>query len=363
MFENRYSGLDRFLHKLAFKTYDLQADFSELEDKVYKKELSGIDAGNPLFVTALPRAGTTLLLELLENTGEFASHTYRNMPFIPLPLFWSRLFSGHQKEAEAQERAHGDGMATSEDSPEAFEEILWRIFWKSRYKEDRILPWPAAPKSETAGEFKSFFRQHMRKVILSGRSRHPEAHRYLSKNNLNISRLPALEHLFPDARVLVLVRHPLAHARSLLRQHKNFLDFHREDAFSRAYMQGIGHYDFGANLRPVDFDGWLEDWNMEQTLDLEFWLRYWTAAYGCLARQTSDNIRIIDFMSLCARPEKELARIAEFAGLETPLALVGQSARITAQNLPEADGELVVSDAYRSAVSLYEDIISRLPAS
>ncbi len=31
---------------------------------------------------------------------------------------------------------------------------------------------------------------------------------------------------------------------------------HARDPFARRYMEAIGHYDFGANLRPIDFDGW-----------------------------------------------------------------------------------------------------------
>jgi hypothetical protein len=50
----------------------------------------------------------------------------------------------------------------------------------------------------------------------------------------------------------------MQHCASLLRQHLNFLEIHRRGPFAKSYMEGIGHVDFGANLRPVDFDGWLD---------------------------------------------------------------------------------------------------------
>ena len=63
-FENRYSKLDRALHQLAFNSYPFQAAVSTLEDRLFSKRLSAIDIKNPVFITALPRAGTTLLLEI-----------------------------------------------------------------------------------------------------------------------------------------------------------------------------------------------------------------------------------------------------------------------------------------------------------
>jgi len=32
-----------------------------------------------------------------------------------------------------------------------------------------------------------------------------------------------------------------------------FIDIQREDAFARWYMEAIGHYEFGAGLRPIRF--------------------------------------------------------------------------------------------------------------
>lgn len=43
-------------------------------------------------------------------------------------------------------------------------------------------------------------------------------------------------------------------AASLLRQHQNFLDLHERDKFACKYMKAIGHFDFGKNLKPIDFD-------------------------------------------------------------------------------------------------------------
>ncbi len=57
-----------------------------------------------MFVTALPRAGTTILLNLLVGTGSFASHTYRDMPFVLCPMIWQRFAKQFQVSDEARER-------------------------------------------------------------------------------------------------------------------------------------------------------------------------------------------------------------------------------------------------------------------
>ena len=47
-----------------------------------------------MFITGLPRAGTTSLLNFLFSLDEYGSLTYNNMPFILSPNF-SKLF--HKK--------------------------------------------------------------------------------------------------------------------------------------------------------------------------------------------------------------------------------------------------------------------------
>ena len=97
-FENRYNHLDRFLHQLAFSLPGMQKALVDVEDQLYKDLLKQQQVENPVFITSLPRAGTTLLLEILYDSGCFYSHTYRNMPFIMIPLLWGRLSDAFSKD-------------------------------------------------------------------------------------------------------------------------------------------------------------------------------------------------------------------------------------------------------------------------
>jgi len=85
----RYSAVDRLLHRLAFATSDMQVELAALEDMIYRKSLADTPVNRPVFITGLPRAGTTLLLQLTSALEEFASHSYRDMPFVLLPMLWN----------------------------------------------------------------------------------------------------------------------------------------------------------------------------------------------------------------------------------------------------------------------------------
>lgn len=322
-FQVRYSVVDRMLHRLAFRSAPVLADLAGIEDTLFRRSLDSADPARPVFLTSLPRAGTTMLLELLVDSGAFAAHTYRDMPFVLTPLLWDRFASRFRSEEGVRERAHGDGMLVGVDSPEAFEEMLWKAFWREKYHEDRIAVWTG----EEHSEFPDVLRAHMRKIILLRRSSPSDEIRYLSKNNLNIARIRYLERAFPDALILVPIRDPVQQALSLLRQHRNFEKIHREDRFAARYMEAIGHYDFGVNLRPVDFGGWFSS-DAYDPRTLEFWLAYWVAAYSSLSEHAGDAFRLISYGRLCRDPEATLRGLARTLELPSPARLLGLSGRI-----------------------------------
>ena len=243
-----YSGLDRFLHKLAFSGTFVQKVVGDLDDSMFAKSGARGGSARPIFVTSLPRAGTTILLTALASLPELASHTYRDMPFVMAPILWSKLSGKFQKGSDMKERAHGDGIEVGFDSPEAFEEILWRAFWPDKFTDDGIALWSTADRDADAEEF---FRKHFAKIVTLRCSQNAGNGRYISKNNANIARLDLIPAMFPDAKILVPIRSPMAHASSLLRQHQNFLEQHKTDTFTKRYMHDIGHLELALTGRPV----------------------------------------------------------------------------------------------------------------
>lgn len=325
-FENRYSTLDRLLHGVVFNTMPAQAAFADIEDRLYGKQLEPIALDRPLFITALPRAGTTMLLDILTELPEFATHRYRDMPFLLCPLMWSQLAQRFRKTDTPRERAHGDGMMVSLDSPEAFEDMIWKLFFPKHYKTDRIVVWDNCDDAQ----FLDFFRSHMRKIIWL-RQKDPNAapqgdasaasatqtsgsadfaKRYASKNNGNIARLAALPDALDSAIILVPFRDPIQHAASLLRQHKRFLKIHEDDPFARKYMAGVGHFDFGANLKPIDFNHWLDQDGPHDPLTLAFWIRYWIVGYEATIAKLGPRVRLLGYDQLCENPAQGVEWLA-----------------------------------------------------
>lgn len=301
-FENQYGVLDRLLHRLAFSTFQAQLGLADLESALFRKELRKVDGSRPVLITGLPRSGTTALLGAFASTQTFAAHTYRDMPFVLCPMLWGTLAKPFRRRDNPRERAHADGIQISLDSPEAFEEVLWKTFFPERYRGETLPVWQDVKRRE----FAKAFRDHSRRIVALRRrgGRHPR--RYVSKNNLNLARIPALWDALPDARVLVPFRDPIQHAASLRHQHVRFTGMHADDPFARRYMEAIGHYDFGANLRPIDFDGWTGATpDLPGPEHLAYWVRYWIATYRHVLQHEVDRKRLglIRFEALGERPD------------------------------------------------------------
>jgi len=349
---NQYSITEKILHKLAFKSWSSQVSISNIESHLYKKKIIDLEIKKPVFITALPRAGTTLLLELCIKTKEFGSHTYRDMPFLLTPLFWNRFSKLFKRSLAPQERAHGDGMMINIDSPEAFEEIIWKGFWPSRYKEDRIIPWsePNYP------DFEKFLHDHISKIIFLRGNNVSSQIRYISKNNLNIARIRYLKHVFPDSIIVVPFRAPLQHSSSLLRQHRNFLKIHREDSFASKYMKDIGHYDFGNNLRPVDFDNWISSAQGLDPNTLLFWLQYWISTYRYLLKNALGQITFFSYDSFYNDPRNGLEQFGKLVELKNIETFIENADLIIAPKQYSEDNTGLPSEIVNEAMTLYIDL-------
>lgn len=310
-----YSRLDRLVHGLAMRDLDMQKLLARIEDRGFDKAHADVTGADPIFITSLPRAGTTLLLEIIAGAPQFAAHSYRDMPFLLCPLLWDAFSRRFRKPAETRPRAHGDGMLVGYDSVEAFEEIVWRAFWPGHFGAKRIRPWQAEER-DGEGTFLPFLRQHMRKIIALGRRRGGGSiSRYVSKNNANIARLGWLQRHLPDATILIPYREPAAHIRSLARQHANFLEVHGRDAFALRYMESLGHFEFGQALRPIDFDGWLDAANRLDARGLDFWAEYWIVAFGAVLRTAEERCVVFSYDGMCAAPVQGLGVLAERIGV------------------------------------------------
>jgi hypothetical protein len=167
--------------------------------------------------------------------------------------------------------------------------------------------------------------------------------RYVSKNNANVARLELLATLFPDCSIVVPVREPWAHIGSLHAQHHRFTEIHRRDPFALQYMNWLGHHEFGASLKPIDFGGWLARAPARDPETLEFWARYWLAWATAMLECRVERVALFDYERACADPEHALSSLADSSGLGESAALRAGVARFRA-----AERQATVADAVSS---------------
>lgn len=311
-FEDKYSFIDKALHYLVFKTIKLQLSLAQNETVDYYEKLQQCNVEKPIFITSLPRSGTTILLDVLTKTDCFCYNTYQDMPFVFTPLIWGKFGGLFAKDDALIERAHKDGIKINQQSAEAFEEMFFKAFWPDLYLSSSIPLWPQTSNQK----FDIFFVDHIKKLILRNQQKGSVLkNRYVSKNNLNIIRLAYLKRLFPDSVILVPFRKPIQQAISLYNQHRNFTALHKDNQFAKDYMAAIGHFDFGENLKPINFNRWFDS-TVYQPHCLDFWLEYWIQTYQYLFDNESTRCLFVSFDLLCREPESSFAVLAEKLHLE-----------------------------------------------
>ncbi len=326
-----YGRIDRLFHRLVLGWPFLRRIAFDVDCSLARG--AHRPSSRPVYVTGLARSGTTILLEALYHTGAFTSLTYRHMPFVHAPFFWSRLSSAFRTRRQLRERAHQDRLKVDYDSPEAFEEVFWLTFDANKYVSKEGL-FPYVPDTQTVEDYRTF----VQNVVAA--SEGTDSTRYLAKNNNNLLRIPALRQAFSDAVILVAFRHPLDQARSLLRQHELFLTRHERDAFGLAYMSWLGHFEFGANLKPFVLASHSRElWGSRRSV--QYWLKYWHHVYDYVLRNHKADVLFVDYDQMCSEPSAALRQIAGAVGVDADV-LMPFSAQISA---PPRKGCLVNADS------------------
>jgi Sulfotransferase family len=238
---------DYLLTRFAYSLPRAMKLLGDLETDLLGDRLEAIPIDRPVFITGLARSGTTLLLTLFAQLPQVGTHRYSDFPFLFMPIAWDRLQGRTGQSAPPVERAHQDRIKITRDSPEAFEEPIWAHFFPDIHDPRAIHRLTAVNRQP---RFDAFFRQHLRKVLLLR-----GGERYLSKGNYNVTRIEYLADLFPDARFVIPVRHPVAQVESLMRQHQLFSAYNERDGRVAQYLQAAGHFEFGPQRVPVNMDG------------------------------------------------------------------------------------------------------------
>ena len=145
----------------------------------------------------------------------------------------------------------------------------------------------------------------------------------------------------------------------MLRQHLRFLEIHAKDEFARRYMEYTGHFDFGANFKPIDFGGWLGRGDPGPADSAGFWLRYWCAAFEHILASSSEDVVLLSYDDCCANPDAVLRELADRIGLDNPEALVENAARLRPSTSYDPDDLGLDNSLLTTALDIHRELLTR----
>jgi len=302
-----YNLLSKGLHFLALGQPMIAQAALDIEFATFGRKLSDVTTGHHVFVMGLARAGTTILTRSLHNTGQLGSLTYRDMPFVLAPNCWSKVSKVSSKTMDERERIHGDGIYVGYDSPEAFDEVFWRISAGGDY----IKKFTLTPHRSDFDLIEKY-----RKYVAAILYRYGK-NRYLSKNNNNILRIGSIVESFPNSFFLVPFRNPLQQSTSLLNQHLKLLELQQRDPFIERYMRWLGHHEFGKGHKSFNLTD--KRGNYQDTQSIEYWLDHWLMTYSYLLDSYNEFNRHMIFICyerLCDNSQNIWESLLEQLGIE-----------------------------------------------
>ena len=258
---NNYTSVDKIFHNFIFSSKLIQKSLYEIQSMLFKNE-QNLEKKNHIFITGMPRSGSTVLLYYLYQSELFASLTYRDMPFVISP----KLNFFNKKKIEKKERLHKDGLRFDLDTPEALDNVFFNLF---NDKEINL---------------------ELENYILSVLTKYKKK-RYLSKNNNIFQKLDLILNILNEAIIIVPFRKPSNQSSSLLKQNLNFIKLHEKDKFSLKYMNDLGHFEFGKNHIP-----WFKPKNFNDTININYWLEQWLMYYSFIYEKYKSNNQ---FLFIC----------------------------------------------------------------
>lgn len=329
-----YSKGAQLLHQLLLDNYHLHRKLFRRDVKKY-----GVKRREDfMIVTGLARAGTTSMLNHMVKLGGLSSLNYANMPLVLAPKSWAKVYK--PKSGETKERSHGDGIKIGLDSNEALEEFFFKAVTNDSFIKKDVLV-----EHELSEDQYSEYLDYQSVV------RSSDEDMYIAKNNNFLLRYATLRKHNEKFTAVIMFRHPLYHAKSLMSKHREFTKMQEDDVFMLEYMNWLGHHEFGLNHKQFDFSG--NGATSGDTEELDYWLQVWINYYSKAVQIEDESTVWVAYDAFCERPSEVVKAICTKAGHQC--------------NVPEItshSNSRAVKDAYNEellaeAMAIYEKLAAR----
>jgi hypothetical protein len=291
-----------------------------LESSMLRRTLRRTSVDRPVYICGLPRAGTTISLQMLSEHPDVTTHKYADFLMPYTPYAWNWLFPKVPVNAMRTPvpRIHRDRIVVTRDSAEMGEEILWERFFPHVHDESQR---SVLDERTSNPGFERFYRDHIAKLLLARKRS-----RYVSKAIMCVIRMQYLRRIFPDARFLLYVRNPIDHVASLLKQDRIWSELDRDDPRQIEIIELTGHHEFGdrqimANLGDAS--------TLEEIRELRSSGRtvraralYWAYIYDFVTRQLASDpalaqsVCIVRYEDLCSNSLETIDRIVAHIELD-----------------------------------------------
>jgi len=281
-----------------------EAFLTFIERYLMRIDLTGIDIRRPIFVLGLPRSGTTMLQDICCTHPEVAYIT-NAMHQYPRCVCAVETMRKLLRLNARGERYLRDSIEVEAGSPN--EGLKFWGYWFG-WDPHNLHYVPRDPESFTQKEIDDIY-YHLKRIIwCHGRDR-----RFFTKNPALIPDIAILRRLFPDAKFIHIVRDPRNSANSMLKLYR--MEAQQLENIRSQTRHGL--YDRGVFIpypRVPKLAEYIEQWGPD---DLRTTSHVWRDCVSIVRgwRDKLPNYMEIRYEDICREPEKELARLFEFAEL------------------------------------------------
>ena len=280
-----FSLSERLLHNLITKNKLLNKFFFEFEKILYLNKVTQFQNNKHIFVSGLPRSGSSILTIFLHNTNKFGSLTYSDSPFLLAPNFYSNFKKKNINKFF--KRIHDDGIEISLSSPEALDNLFFLTY---------------------SNEFNLHVVDYINLILFK-----TTKDRYLSKNNNIFDEFETLFRIFPNMILVVPFRDPVQQSNSLLRQHSNIKSKQKKNKFILEYMNSIGHHEFGLGYKFRRQPNKFHDTN-----NINHWIEQWYLFYLSAVNKFENNksVYFLNYELMC-EDENYFRRFCKILDIDT----------------------------------------------
>jgi len=287
---------------------------AQKETKKLRKQIEKISIDRPIYVMGLARSGTTILTEIIGKHPDVAYLKYLHSVNPYIPHWIQKIANVVPIFRKPVERVHKDRLLVNRDSPEAVEEPYWMRFFENVHDESVSNIFDSKTSNP---QFEEIYSNSQKKLMFN-----QESSRYVAKNNYNISRLGYLYKLFPDMKVILMIRNPVNHIASLVKQDAILKELEKENKRLLHWTKIIGHREFGTAKVCINVDSTKQIklirklWEKKETY-VKGWAVQWNMIYSYVAdllernKHLADRTHILRYEDLTDNSAESIDRIVE----------------------------------------------------